>query len=298
MTESFAQIRSVAVFGSIFKVGFADAASQLFTTLKKFGVAIFVAPKVHDFLTSVNPEIVANCNILDGKDLLTVDIVLSLGGDGTFLKTAQAVGAIETPILGINLGNLGFLVDIRGDEISSGIEEVLQQGYSTECRSQIKIDPIPGPLSDPGKCVALNELAVLKTDNSSMIKVTAYVDGEFLCTYKADGLVVSTPTGSTAYAMSVGASILDPENHNVILAPVAPHSLNQRPIVLPDDKKIELEVKGRSDFFLISLDGRSCRCRVGTKITITKAPYSVYVAKRKGHTYFQTLRDKLLWGVI
>lgn len=296
MAESYSQIKSVAVYGSIMKRGFANAADELFQTLRRHSITIYLAPKVSAFLTSQDSKIIEGCKILTDKDLLNVDLVLSLGGDGTFLKTAQAVGAIELPILGINLGNLGFLVDISGSEITAGIEEVLKNGYCTECRSQLMIQPI-GQITDPGQCVALNELAVLKSETSSMIKVSAYVNGEFLCTYKSDGLVISTPTGSTAYAMSVGASILDPESHDILLAPVAPHSLNQRPIVLPDDRQIELEIEGRNETFLVSLDGRSYHCKTGSKIKVSKAPYSVYVAKRKGHTYFQTLREKLNWGL-
>jgi len=296
MSESYSQIKSVAVFGSIMKQGFVNAADELFKTLKNHCVTIYVAPKVFAFLTAQDSRVIEGCKILEDADLLSVDLVLSLGGDGSFLNTALAVGAIETPILGINLGHLGFLVDISGDEIAKGIEDILKNGFSTECRSKIMVQPV-GQMTDPAQGIALNEVAVLKTETASMIKVNAYVNGEFLCSYKADGLVIATPSGSTAYAMSAGASIVDPESHDFILAPIAPHSLNQRPIVIPDDKSIELEVESRRDNFLISVDGRSYHCKVGSKIKISKAPFSVYVAKRKGHTYFQTLRDKLMWGV-
>lgn len=297
MAESFSQIKNVAVSGSIHKVGFADAASELITTLRKHGISVHVESKVYSFLKKNVPDVLAECSELEEKSLLGMDLVLSLGGDGTFLKTSQFVGALEIPILGINLGHLGFLVDISGDEISSAIETVLAEGFITERRSLLQMQPV-GECTDPGKCTALNEIAVLKTDSSSMIKVHAYVNGEFLCTYRADGLIVSTPTGSTAYAMSVGASILDPESQDIILAPVSPHTLNQRPIIIPDDKQIELEIEGRSANCIVSLDGRSYRCPIGSKISIRKAPFSVLVAWRKGHTYFHTLRTKLMWGQV
>lgn len=290
------QIKSVAVFGSIYKVGFRDAAKELFSVLIEHNVSVYVAPKVYSFMLSQDSTLVEGCKKLDDKDLLSVDLVLSLGGDGTFLKTAQAIGAIETPILGINLGHLGFLVDISGTEISAGIEDVLENGFSTERRTQLVAVPASENCS-LDRCVALNEIAVLKSETSTMIKVHSYVNGEFLCTFRADGLLIATPTGSTAYAMSVGASIVDPESRVVELAPVAPHTLNQRPIVIPDDKIIELEIEGRCENFLVSMDGHSQHCKIGSRIKISKAPYSVYVAKRKGHTYFQTLRDKLMWGV-
>ncbi len=297
MAESYSQIKRVAISGSIHKVGFTGAATELIDTLHKHGVEIFVESNVYNFLQKSDVQPIKDCKMLSDKDLLSMDLVLSLGGDGTFLKTSQFVGALEIPILGINLGHLGFLVDISGDEISSAIETVLSEGFITERRSLLQMRPV-GECTDPGKCNALNEIAVLKTDSSSMIKVHAYVNGEFLCTYRADGLIVSTPTGSTAYAMSVGASILDPESQDIILAPVSPHTLNQRPIIIPDDKLIELEIEGRSSNCIVSLDGRSYRCPIGTKITICKAPFSTLVAWRKGHTYFQTLRGKLMWGQV
>lgn len=297
MAENYSQIKRVAISGSIHKVGFADAATELINTLHSHGVEIFVEGKVYNFLQKSDVQPIKDCKMLSDKDLLSMDLVLSLGGDGTFLKTSQFVGALEIPILGINLGHLGFLVDISGDEISSAIETVLAEGFITERRSLLQMQPV-GECTDPGKCTALNEIAVLKTDSSSMIKVHAYVNGEFLCTYRADGLIVSTPTGSTAYAMSVGASILDPESQDIILAPVSPHTLNQRPIIIPDDKQIELEIEGRSANCIVSLDGRSYRCPIGSKISIRKAPFSVLVAWRKGHTYFQTLRTKLMWGQV
>ena len=297
MAENYSQIKRVAISGSIHKVGFADAATELINTLHSHGVEIFVEGKVYNFLQKSDVQPIKDCKMLSDKDLLGMDLVLSLGGDGTFLKTSQFVGALEIPILGINLGHLGFLVDISGDEISSAIETVLAEGFITERRSLLQMQPV-GECTDPGKCTALNEIAVLKTDSSSMIKVHAYVNGEFLCTYRADGLIVSTPTGSTAYAMSVGASILDPESQDIILAPVSPHTLNQRPIIIPDDKQIELEIEGRSANCIVSLDGRSYRCPIGSKISIRKAPFSVLVAWRKGHTYFQTLRGKLMWGQV
>ena len=297
MAENYSQIKRVAISGSIHKVGFADAATELINTLHNHGVEIFVEGKVYIFLQKSEVQPIKDCKMLSDKDLLSMDLVLSLGGDGTFLKTSQFVGALEIPILGINLGHLGFLVDISGDEISSAIETVLAEGFITERRSLLQMQPV-GECTDPGKCTALNEIAVLKTDSSSMIKVHAYVNGEFLCTYRADGLIVSTPTGSTAYAMSVGASILDPESQDIILAPVSPHTLNQRPIIIPDDKLIELEIEGRSSNCIVSLDGRSYRCPIGSKISIRKAPFSVLVAWRKGHTYFHTLRTKLMWGQV
>ncbi len=296
MQESYSHIKKIAIYGSTHKVGFAEAAVELISVLLKNRVTVYLDDKVYVFLSGVGIECFDKCNMLGYNDLQSIDLVFSLGGDGTFLKTALAVGALEIPILGINLGHLGFLSDVSGNEIEAAVSEVLSNGYITENRTMLQISPV-GTLSDSSKCVALNEVVVAKQDSSAMIKVNANVNGEYLCTYRADGLIVSTPTGSTAYAMSVGASIVDPESKVVVMAPVSPHTLNQRPIIIPDDRTIELQVTGRCKEFMLSLDGRSYRCPIDTKISIRKSVYKVMVAKRKGRTYFQTLRDKLMWGM-
>jgi NAD+ kinase len=229
---------------------------------------------------------------LQTQEYSSLDLALSLGGDGTFLRTAYKLGEAGIPILGINLGNLGFLVDVPGDEISAAINEIFSCGFTIEERSVLSLKRS----DNEHKSVALNEIAVLKQDSSSMIRVHTIINEEYLCTYRADGLLISTPTGSTAYALSVGASIMMPENKSFMLSPVAPHSLNLRPVIIPDHWKIELEVESRTNHFLVSLDGRSSLCTNNVRLSIEKAPYSVKVAKRLNHTYFNTLREKLMWG--
>ncbi len=286
----------VAVFGSIHKKGFSNACDMLLQALERHEADVFLFDEVYNHLLSVNAYLPANYKVLRDGDDIQVDLALSLGGDGTFLKTAQRIGARRIPILGIKLGNLGFLVDVQSDEISAAIDDVFENGTQIEERSMLQLKTDKQRFTN-GETIALNEIAVLKLDISSMIKVHTTVNGEYLCTYRADGLLVSTPTGSTAYALSVGASILLPQNKSFILSPVAPHSLNLRPVVIPDDWKIELEVESRNDNFLISLDGRSQVFDKHTKLIITKADYSILLAKRKGHTYFKTLREKLMWGM-
>lgn len=286
----------VAVFGSIHKKGFSNACDMLLQALERHEADVFLFDEVYNHLLSVNAYLPANYKVLRDGDDIQVDLALSLGGDGTFLKTAQRIGARRIPILGIKLGNLGFLVDVQSDEISAAIDDVFENGTQIEERSMLQLKTDKQRFTN-GETIALNEIAVLKLDISSMIKVHTTVNGEYLCTYRADGLLVSTPTGSTAYALSVGASILLPQNKSFILSPVAPHSLNLRPVVIPDDWKIELEVESRNDNFLISLDGRSQVFDKHTKLIITKADYNILLAKRKGHTYFKTLREKLMWGI-
>ena len=292
MLESLTKIQKVAIFGSVRKQGFTKALRELFTVLTDKQVEIYLDSEVSGFVARESLTDFAQFTELKTEDLSSLDLALSLGGDGTFLRTAYKIGEAGIPILGINLGNLGFLVDVPGDEISAAINEIFSAGFTVEQRSLLSLER-----SDNGhKSVALNEIAVLKQDTSSMIRVHTIINGEYLCTYRADGLIISTPTGSTAYALSVGASIMMPENQSFMLSPVAPHSLNLRPVIIPDNWKIELEVESRTNHFLVSLDGRSSLCTNSVRLSIEKAPYSVKVAKRLNHTYFNTLREKLMWG--
>ena len=292
MLESLTKIQKVAIFGSVRKQGFTKALRELFTVLTDKQVEIYLDSEVSGFVARESLTDIAQFTELKAEDFSSLDLALSLGGDGTFLRTAYKIGEAGIPILGINLGNLGFLVDVPGDEISAAINEIFSAGFTVEQRSLLSLER-----SDNGhKSVALNEIAVLKQDTSSMIRVHTIINGEYLCTYRADGLLISTPTGSTAYALSVGASIMMPENKSFMLSPVAPHSLNLRPVIIPDNWKIELEVESRTNHFLVSLDGRSSLCTNNVRLSIEKAPYSVKVAKRLNHTYFNTLREKLMWG--
>lgn len=294
MAENYPHIQKVAVFGSIHKRGFTKASTELLQCLEKHGISILLDARMEQFLQTSRAYLPSTYQVIQKGDVFSVDLALSLGGDGTFLKTAKRVGGVGIPILGINLGNLGFLVDVKGDEIAAAIDEIVADGFDVEERSLIEvIAPNVLPAEDT---IALNEVAVLKQDTSSMIKVHTSLNGQYLCTYRADGLLISTPTGSTAYALSVGASILMPENNSFVVSPVAPHSLNLRPVIVPDHWQIDLDVESRNNHFLIAVDGRSVVCKSGLHLVLKKANYSVKVAKRHGHTYFQTLREKLMWG--
>jgi NAD+ kinase len=282
-----------ALFGNIYQTKKSASIQKVLSCLNEFGAELLVDKEYYDFLKEGQQIDVPAKRIFSGNDF-QADFAISLGGDGTFLKTAKRVGSAGIPILGINLGNLGFLVDVKGDEISAAIDEIMADGFNVEERSLIEVvSPNVLPAEDT---IALNEVAVLKQDTSSMIKVHTSLNGQYLCTYRADGLLISTPTGSTAYALSVGASILMPQNNSFIVSPVAPHSLNLRPVIVPDDWQIELDVESRNNHFLIAVDGRSVVCKSGMHLVLKKAGYTVKVAKRHGHTYFQTLREKLMWG--
>jgi len=228
-------------------------------------------------------------------DNFVADLALSIGGDGTFLNTAARIGRKQIPILGINTGRLGFLADVSTEDIVPALDAILAKRYRVEERSLLFVETSDGTTFDYP--YALNEVSVLKQDSSSMMSINASVNGEMVHTYQADGLIVSTPTGSTAYSMSVGGPLVVPQAQNIILSPVASHSLNVRPLIIPDSWIIELEVHSRSQNYLVALDGRSMILEHKTKLRISKADYSVKIIKQMDHTFFDTLKNKLMWGV-
>lgn len=247
----------------------------------------------YEFLTSACLLSSGDVDVFDGGDV-DADFVVSIGGDGTFLKAAARVGAKSIPILGVNMGRLGFLADVKPGEFDAVARSLYEGDYEVEEREVIEIATDGEPLC--GSACALNDVAILKRDNASMISIRTCVNGEYLTTYQADGLVVSTPTGSTAYSLSNGGPIIVPGTHVFSMTAVAPHSLNIRPIVIPDSSEITLTVESRSHNFLVAIDGRSEKCCDVTSLTLRKAPYNVRIVKRCGTHYFDTLREKMMWG--
>ena len=254
---------------------------------------VYIESNFYHFLVRQQQIPVDVAWVFEGTDF-EADFVISMGGDGTFLRAASMVGEKQIPILGINMGRLGFLADINVNEVEHIIQALYEGDYSIETRAAIAVETDGKPLQ--GYHCALNDVAILKRDNASMISIRATVNGDYLTTYQADGLVVSTPTGSTAYSLSVGGPIIVPGTCVFSMTAVAPHSLNIRPIVIPDNAEISLTVESRSHNFLVALDGRSENCSEGTRLTLRKAPYLVKVVKRAGQRYFHTLREKMMWG--
>ena len=232
--------------------------------------------------------------LVEPENIEGVDYVISMGGDGTFLEAANKVGDREIPILGVNMGRLGFLADVLPSEIETTLDHVLRGDHIIEDHTVIKLETN----GETVECnpFALNDIAVLKRDSASMISIRAYVNGDFLVNYQADGLIIATPTGSTAYSLSNGGPIIVPQSGSLCITPVAPHSLNIRPIVINDTRVIELEVCSRSHNFLVAVDGRSMKMAEETRLTIRKAPYTIKLIKLKSQRYFSTLHEKLMWG--
>ena len=286
-------MKKVGIFGSEYQADKLLVIKRLFEKLISLETEIFVDRDFYHFLTkTLNYEpIVAGILTNDEFDL---DVALSLGGDGTFLRTAARVNRQNIPIFGINTGRLGFLADVGSNEIEDTLDELFKNYYKVEERTLLRLHT-EGRMFQ-GYNYALNEIAVLKRDSSSMITIHTSLNDEYLTSYQADGLVIATPTGSTAYSMSVNGPIIIPQSDNLVLSPVAPHSLNVRPLVIPDSFTISLGVESRNKYFLIALDGRSEIFPAGIKLRINKADYTTKVIKRYNHTFYQTLREKLMWG--
>ncbi len=226
---------------------------------------------------------------------LQTDMLFSLGGDGTMLDSICFVGNSGIPLIGINLGRLGFLAAIPEEEVEAAIQSLVRGSYTLEKRTLIHLDSNI-PLFD-GSPFALNEFTLHRQDTSSMIKVHTYLNGEFLNTYWADGLIVATPTGSTGYSLSCGGPVVFPQTSSFVITPVAPHNLNTRPIVVPDDNVISFEIEGRSEQFMCTLDARTEIIRSNVQLAVKKENFTVSLVRPDEHNFLNTIRQKLYWGV-
>ena len=282
-----------ALFGNTYQAKKSAHVIRLLSILKQYNAVVYINREFYHFLVDEQNMDIQAAGVFDGNDF-EADMVLSMGGDGTFLKAASQVGNKNIPILGINTGRLGFLADVSPEEMEDTFKDIYNHNYKVEDRSVLQV--ISNGQSLKGYPCGLNEIAVLKRDSSSMITIHTSINGAYLTTYQADGLVIATPTGSTAYSLSIGGPVIVPHSNTIAITPVAPHSLNVRPIVINDDWEITLDVESRSHNFLIAIDGRSETFREGTRLTIRKADYNIKVVKRTNHVFFHTLRDKMMWG--
>ena len=282
-----------ALFGNTYQAKKSAHVIRLLSILKQYNAVVYINREFYHFLVDEQNMDIQPAGVFDGNDF-EADMVLCMGGDGTFLKAASYVGNKNIPILGINTGRLGFLADVSPEEMEDTFKDIYNHNYKVEDRSVLQV--ISNGQSLKGYPCGLNEIAVLKRDSSSMITIHTSINGAYLTTYQADGLVIATPTGSTAYSLSIGGPVIVPHSNTIAITPVAPHSLNVRPIVINDDWEITLDVESRSHNFLIAIDGRSETFREGTRLTIRKADYNIKVVKRTNHVFFHTLRDKMMWG--
>ncbi len=283
-----------ALFGNVFQAKKSSSVQKLLCLLEERQADLQIDEPFYHFLTNDLQIAVPESARVITNDSFDADILISMGGDGSFLEAARRVGDKGIPIVGVNMGRLGFLADVLPEDIETVIRQIYDGTYSVEERCALQLSYDHG--TPEGYPFALNEVAVLKRDASSMISIRVDINGEYLTTYQADGLIVNTPTGSTGYALSVGGPIMQPGSRTLGLVPVAPHSLTVRPVTLTDDVEITLKVSSRNHRFLVALDGRSEKCSEDVRLTIHRAPYTIKVLKRPGQSFFRTLRTKLMWG--
>ena len=287
----------IALYGQTVNPEFFEELLRLFFLLKEKQIESFVYRPFLEYLHTdcgIYPEVTGHFD--DSNDLPDdISYMFSLGGDGTFLKSFLVAKNGSIPLVGINSGRLGFLSDISRDEIDSAVCDILEGDILIDERTVLELEIVSKKQSVFQ--YALNEIAVTKLDSSSMINIHAYMNDEFLNTYWADGLIIATPTGSTAYSLSVGGPILTPDSENFVISPIAPHNLTVRPMVVPDHHSITLKVEGRGLHFLASIDSKSEPIYFTESLLIRKAPFKVKTIRLKDHSFFSTLRNKLMWGV-
>jgi len=285
----------IALFGKRFGEAFNQKCSCLLTHLRDAGAEVFVYKPFYDFLSNeAGLEGNFAATFSGHADLPGCDMMLSIGGDGTYLDAVTVIRDRNIPIAGINTGRLGFLADIAMEELPHAVMEILDGKFTTRQLDLLTLEtstPWFGELN-----FALNELSVLKRDSSSMITIHTYLDNEFLTTYWADGLIIATPTGSTAYSLSVGGPIVHPSSGEFVITPIAPHNLTMRPLVVPNSIEIALRVEGRGGKFLASLDSRNQILDDSVHLKVKKATFTIPVIDRMGKSFYATLRSKLMWG--
>lgn len=286
----------VAVFGQTYHKGTMAFVIQLLDELYKVSAHVFIEKKFQDFLSKeCNIEEYPNYSIDEGLDA-TFDIFISFGGDGTILRAATYVRNLNIPIMGINTGRLGFLSTSAKEDVRKVIQEFLKGNYTIVERSLVcviadSLIPEFGNLN-----FGLNEVTVSRKDTTSMITVDTYLNDEHLTSYWVDGLIISTPTGSTGYSLSCGGPVIVPTTKSLVLTPIAPHNLNARPLVISDDTVIRLSVSGREKSHLISLDSRIASLENGQEIVVKKADFTIRMIEFATESFLKTLRDKLSWG--
>lgn len=285
----------IGVHGKEFNRQTIPLIEKIFHTLTAHRVELYVSKKFEKYLKAPAFKKFSWKAYAEGADLKKLDIFLSIGGDGTLLESITHIGSNQTPILGVNTGRLGFLATISKDEIETALAKVLKGLFTLDKRALLRLESnkkLFGKLN-----FALNDFTIVKKDSSSMITVHTYIDGEFLNSYWADGLIVSTPTGSTGYSLSCGGPLVFPGSGNFILTPVSPHNLTVRPIVVSDDCSLSFEVEGRNKEFLVSMDSRIAVVDESVKLKVIKERFNANLICLEGQHYFKTLRQKLNWGL-
>lgn len=283
-----------AIYGNEYQPQHAAGIARLIAALVDQGVEVCVENEFSAFLQHQGVVAVKSLPRFACRELpARVDLVFSLGGDGTFLNTVMWVAEREVPIVGINTGHLGYLTAYRLDEAPAALPQLLARDYELESRTMLEVRCPAVNIEHP---YALNDIAILRHDTSAMLELDTRLSGVPLTTYKSDGLIVSTPTGSTAYNLSAGGPIIAPQARCMVLSPLSPHSLTMRPLVVPDDAVVDVTTRSRAGQYQVSVDGEVFVCPTSTSVTILKAPFSAMVVQPRGRDFAATLRQKLHWG--
>lgn len=282
-----------AIFGNKHQTKKSRSIEQLFAAMTAHGDTFAIDGPFYRFLRNEGIQVPEPQEIIE-KNEFTADIAISFGGDGTLLRTASRVGRSGIPILGINAGRLGFLTATANENLNDVFDKIHAGKFKVEELSLI--EAVTNGTQLKNYPFALNEIAIMKHDSSSMMTIEATLNGREKITYRADGLIVAAPSGSTGYSLSVGGPIITPDSNVLALTPIASHSLNARPIVISDSTVIEIKVNSRSRNFLIAIDGRNESCNDTTTITVRKADYKQLVIRRQGHSFINNLQEKLMWG--
>lgn len=283
----------ILLYGNSNQENAIDSIDELANHLATRGIECEVEAQFYDYLVESGARLHDAGRMACGT-VPQADLAISLGGDGTFLTTVMWVAPHHIPIMGVNTGHLGYLTACSLDQAGAMVDDIMAGNLVTEERTMVQVECNQAKIEHP---FALNEVALQRHDSSTMIEMETRLNGKPLTTYKGDGLVVSTPTGSTAYNLSAGGPILAPSTECLVLTPVSPHSLTMRPIVVPDNARIEITTHTRAEQYLISLDGESIPCPTGSTVTITRSPLKVIVVMKPGHHFANTLQHKLHWGV-
>ena len=287
----------IAIYGQYYLNSTEPIIKDIFVFFKKNNVELIIESAFLEMLYEKNLILETYQTFSSHTELdSSFDMLISIGGDGTILRAATLVRNSGVPILGINAGRLGFLATVQKDNIDSFLQFVIDKKYSISKRTLLSLDCSPENEAINEINFAMNEITVSRKDTTSMITIETYLNDEFLNSYWADGLIISTPTGSTGYSMSCGGPILTPDVKSLVITPIAPHNLNARPLVIPDNTEIKLRVTGREDQYLVSLDSRVTTVKNESILIIKRNPFEINMVEIQQETFLKTLRNKLLWG--
>ncbi|MFY0600370.1 MAG: NAD kinase [Cyclobacteriaceae bacterium] len=285
-------MRKIAIHGIAIQADMLALIQRVLDQLIEAGSEIFISDRLADKKFDMLRDFPT---FSKSTDMTGFEAILSLGGDGTLLDTLTYVGSSEVPIMGINLGRLGFLANTSKDQIKEALESYFRGDFEYDNRTLLSLDSNIEAFGSTN--YALNECAILRKDSSSMIVIKSYLNGEYLNTYWADGLMVSTPTGSTGYSLSCGGPVIMPQTKNFIITPVSPHNLNVRPLIVSENSELRFSIESGNKSFLVSLDSRSVAVESPKELIVRKADFSAKLIKVKGNTFLDTLRSKLTWGL-